>query len=162
MSIMDNFYYRSSKNKLKILRDNKEIYEIGKIENDIRREIFFFELSSMKNKTKIQKIQEIIKKAKNEINSYKQKIKGFNKLGFLIGLSTFHCVKIYKTKTLLSELNSKNYLVHMFGCLCSGFITGKVSGEIIGFNYATYKVYKKAKKNVDELEHLFNLYYNNL
>jgi hypothetical protein len=145
-------------NKIRYETNSKK-YEIERIVNELKRDIFKFEIGSFKSKEKILAMKNDINNTYETLVQYRGKVKGFNWWCFLIGFSAYHVGFIFYTKKLLYELNRGLYVRHLGLCTVSGVMLGSLVGYRYSSDIGLYRYLTRAQKDVKQLSDLFEYYY---
>lgn len=119
------------------------------IENNLRKGVYSNELASVSvEEKKIQK-QELVKRAKNSLNSVN--IKGFNCWAFVLGVSGFHVGRMFQTKKLFSELGKAAgpYAGIAIGV---GLGTGFVVGQLFSYDMGLYSRWRSARNAIAQFD----------
>jgi hypothetical protein len=138
---------------------NQKKYELEQFQSNLKKQIFIFESQPFKTKEKILNCQSLIKQSLVELDDYRNKIRGFNYYGFIMGVCIFHTLFIFKTKRLLYEMNVIEFKRHIILTFFSGIISGSVSGYITASDFRLYSEFRKTRKCVDDLYKNFEYYY---
>lgn len=91
-----------------------------------------------------------IANSKDELKDIKSKIKGFNKLVFLLGAAAYHTISIYAKKELLYEMQKKA-LPHIGITLGVGFVSGLVVGQLYSYDFKIYRKFNKVNKQLSSI-----------
>ncbi len=134
-------------------------FQIEILEIKMRKEIHKFEIKPLKNRREIFYFRkQVINRYSNELDLYRDKIKGFNFEAFIIGFAFYHTSVIFYKRVLLYEMG-RGAVLHMG----LGAAIGIGMGYLIGYNYAKsyqlYKIFRNKKRNFKKLNEDFEYFY---
>jgi hypothetical protein len=111
---------------------NPQLYQLYKINNDIDKEIYKYNLQKRNNPN--QSTSFMINKLKvyeSDLQKIQSLNKGFHAYAGLFGLAIYHTFRIVSTKTLFNEMG-KGAFTHAGICLTVGMASGLLYGQVFG------------------------------
>lgn len=134
-------------------------WEIETVTTDFKRELYQFEMSSLKTQTKIIKFQkEQINKSIERLKRVRRDLYGFNLWAAFAGTALFHMTTISYTKKLLYEME-RGAPTHIALCVAFGVASGYLVGYTIASDINLYRIYSKTLKQFDSINNDFERYY---
>jgi len=127
---------------------------VESIAANLRKNLYSNDLSgnlSMEQKKANKEI--LVTKASSQLNN--EKITGFNKWAFFLGLAGFHTGKIFKTKTLFHEMGQGS-LQHAALAIGVGVVSGVLIGNLFSYDMGLYSRWRQARRIVDKYEREFS------
>ena len=107
---------------------------VNKFEFDINRKMLEFEVNPLKSNSKLIRLKTDCNDLLINLDSFsKRNLVGFNKYAFFIFFASTHLFKLYRTKKVLHQLESKA-IEHIGICLFTGIFGGIVIGQTLGNN----------------------------
>ena len=97
-------------------------------------------------------------KYSNELDLYRDKIKGFNTQAFFVAIAIYHTSVIFYKKVLLYEMG-KGAVLHLGLCGVIGIAMGYIIGNNFAKSYELYKTFRKKKRNFKKLNEDFEYFY---
>ena len=119
---------------------------VESIELNLRKSLYSNELSGLSSEQKKVRKQALVTNANNELNN--QKINGFNKWAFLLGVIGFHTGRIFSTKVLLSEMG-KAAIPHAAMAVGTGVVTGFLIGQLFSYDLGLYSRWRITRRAID-------------
>lgn len=134
-------------------------YELEKIEKDFRRQLYEFEMSTLKSQEKIRHFQyDHIQATIHRLTDYRKSLFGFNLWACCGGAVLYHYLYLTLNRKLLYEMEKKA-IPHIAFCMGFGIASGYIFGNICAYDMGLYRLHSKILKDLKSMKNDFEKYY---